>query len=155
LNYLIDDKTKVIGVGSFGKVFLSSNKHNPNFKVAIKVLDKEKLHGNLDLVVKEIAALNKLDHPNIVKYFETYNDVKYIYLVMEHIQGMPLFDKITNTRNQSFSEVQACKYLKQIVSAIKHCHALNIVHRDIKPENIMITEMDTIRLIDFGLCSLN
>jgi serine/threonine protein kinase len=90
-----------------------------------------------------------------VKYFETYNDVKYIYLVMEYIQGMPLFEKITNTRNQSFSEVQACKYLKQIVSAIRHCHALNIVHRDIKPENIMITDMDTIRLIDFGLCSLN
>lgn len=50
LNYIIDERTKVLGVGSFGKVFLSTNKHNPNFKVAIKVLDKEKLHGNLDLV---------------------------------------------------------------------------------------------------------
>ncbi len=96
---MIDEKTKVLGVGSFGKVFLSANKHNPNFKVAIKVLDKEKLHSNLDLVVQEIAALNKLDHPNIVKYFETYNDIKYIYLVMEYVQGMPLFEKITNTCN--------------------------------------------------------
>ena len=50
-NYLIDEKTKVLGVGSFGKVFMSSNRHNPDFKVAIKVLDKEKLNGNLDLVV--------------------------------------------------------------------------------------------------------
>jgi len=48
---LIDEKTKVLGVGSFGKVFMSSNRHNPDFKVAIKVLDKEKLNGNLDLVV--------------------------------------------------------------------------------------------------------
>jgi serine/threonine protein kinase len=86
-----------------------------------------------------------------VKYFETYNDVKYIYLVMEYIQGMPLFDKITNAHNQNFSEAQACIYLKQLVSAIKHCHALNIVHRDIKPENIMITDNDTVKLIDFGL----
>lgn len=99
MNYLIDDNTKVLGVGSFGKVFMTTNKHDPNFKVAIKVLDKEKLKGNLDLVVQEISALNKLDHPNIVKYFETYNDVKYIYLVMEYIQGMPLFDKITNAHN--------------------------------------------------------
>ena len=96
---MIDDNTKVLGVGSFGKVFMTTNKHDPNFKVAIKVLDKEKLKGNLDLVVQEISALNKLDHPNIVKYFETYNDVKYIYLVMEYIQGMPLFDKITNAHN--------------------------------------------------------
>ena len=50
-NYTIDDKTKVLGVGSFGKVFMSSNRHNPDFKVAIKVLDKEKLNGNLELVV--------------------------------------------------------------------------------------------------------
>jgi len=67
--------------------------------VAIKVLDKEKLNDNLDLVVQEIAALNKLDHPNIVKYFETYNDIKYIYLVMEYIQGIPLFEKITSTQD--------------------------------------------------------
>jgi len=67
--------------------------------VAIKVLDKEKLNDNLDLVVQEIAALNKLDHPNIVKYFETYNDIKYIYLVMEYIQGIPLFEKITSNQD--------------------------------------------------------
>ena len=62
-------------------------------------MDKEKLNDNLDLVVQEIAALNKLDHPNIVKYFETYNDIKYIYLVMEYIQGIPLFEKITSTQD--------------------------------------------------------
>lgn len=75
----------MLGLGSFGKVFLSQNRYNPDFQVAIKVLDKEKLNDKLDLVIQEIAALNKLDHPNIVKYFETYNDVKYIYLVMEYI----------------------------------------------------------------------
>lgn len=42
----------------------------------------------------EIATLHTLDHPNIVKYYETYNDAMYIYLVMEYITGMPLFEKI-------------------------------------------------------------
>ena len=42
----------------------------------------------------EIATLNTLDHPNIVKYYETYNDQKYIYLVMEYVSGVPLYDKI-------------------------------------------------------------
>ena len=45
--------------------------------------------------MEEVAILNRLDHPNIVKYFETYDDAKYIYLVMEYISGSQLFDKIT------------------------------------------------------------
>ena len=45
-------------------------------------------------MMDEIATLNKLDHPNIVKYIETYNDAKYIYLVMEYVEGLPLFEKI-------------------------------------------------------------
>ena len=63
-------------------------------KVAIKVLDKDKLKMTLSNIMDEIATLNTLDHPNIVKYYETYNDAKYIYLVMEFISGMPLFEKI-------------------------------------------------------------
>ena len=43
----------------------------------------------------EVQILNKLDHPNIVNYFETYDDKRYLYLVMEYIDGMELFDKIT------------------------------------------------------------
>lgn len=85
-----------MGSGSFGKVFMTNNKHDKNFKVAIKVMDKEKLGEHIGLIIDEVNTLNELDHPNIVKYFETYNDHKYIYLVMEYVKGKPLFDKITN-----------------------------------------------------------
>jgi calcium-dependent protein kinase len=47
------------------------------------------------MVIDEIAILRKLDHPNIVKYIECYNDHKYIYLVMEYVRGMCLFDYLT------------------------------------------------------------
>ena len=86
----------MIGCGAFGKVFATFNLHNKNQKVAIKVMDKEKLEGVLDNVMDKINLLNRLDHPNIVNYFETYNDLKFIYLVMEFVDGMPLFDKITS-----------------------------------------------------------
>jgi calcium-dependent protein kinase len=75
---------------------MTTNKQDKNFKVAIKVMDKEKLGSNIELIIDEVNTLNTLDHPNIVKYFETYNDHKFIYLVMEYIKGKPLFDKITN-----------------------------------------------------------
>ena len=74
---------------------MTTNKFETNFQVAIKVLDKQKLSENIECIMEEVAILNKLDHPNIVKYFETYDDTKYIYLVMEYISGCQLFDKIT------------------------------------------------------------
>lgn len=143
----------MLGVGAFGKVFLTTNKFDKNFKVAIKVLDKQRLCQNLNEIMEEIATLNTLDHPNIVKYYETYNDQKYIYLVMEYVTGQPLYDKICAQENQIFTERQAANYMRNLFQAINHCHAQNIVHRDIKPDNIMITDNDTVRLIDFGLAA--
>ena len=54
--------------------------------------------------MEEVAILNQLDHPNIVKYYETYDDQKYIYLVMEYIHGFQLFEMITAQENQTFTE---------------------------------------------------
>jgi len=55
--------------------------------------------------MEEVAILHTLDHPNICKYYETYDDSKYIYLVMEYISGCQLFTKITQQSNQTFGEV--------------------------------------------------
>jgi len=49
--------------------------------------------------MEEVSILHALDHPNIVKYYETYNDQKYIYLVMEYVTGTQLFEKITQQAN--------------------------------------------------------
>ena len=107
---------------------------------------------DLDQIVHEVDSLNKLDHPNIVKYFETYNDDNHVYLVMELVQGKQLFDTIVcEEQRKTFNEQRARHYMYQVLSAIKHCHAQGVIHRDIKPENILVTESDNIRLIDFGL----
>jgi calcium-dependent protein kinase len=95
--------------------------------------------------------LTKLDHPNIVKYYETYDDDKYIYLVMEFIGGGELFDKIAQQSNNVFSEEMAAYYMKKLFSALNHMHSQGVVHRDIKPENIMLTINGELKLIDFGL----
>ena len=55
-----------------------------------------------------MGILTTLDHPNIVKYYETYDDSKYMYLVMEYCQGGELFDKIASQENQNFNEKEAC-----------------------------------------------
>ena len=103
-NYHIDSKTKVLGIGAFGRVFMTYNKHDTNFQVAIKVLDKVKLRDEIEYIMEEVAILHTLDHPNIVKYYETYDDPKYMYLVMEYVTGTQLFEKITQQENQTFTE---------------------------------------------------
>lgn len=84
---------------------------DPSAKVAIKVLDKHKLQEHIDQLMEEINILYKLDHPNIVNYFETYDDKKYLYLVMEYVKGMEMFDKISNKKSNRFSEKTAAHYM--------------------------------------------
>ena len=150
-NYVIDQNTEVLGQGAFGKVFKTYNKHNNELKVAVKVLSKSKLKDHLETIKTEVEVLTRLDHPNIVKYYETYIDERYIYLVMEYIGGGELFDKIATTDNQTFTEEDSRLYLRKLLSACNHMHAQGVVHRDIKPENIMMTEEGELKLIDFGL----
>ena len=122
-NYHISNDTKILGSGSFGKVFLTNNKHEKDHWVAIKVLNKTKLKDHFDAIEEEVGILTKLDHPNIVKYYETYIDEKYIYLVMEYIGGGELFDKIASMKNQVFSEDMAAEYMKKLFGALNHMHA--------------------------------
>jgi len=60
---------------------------NSEFKVAIKTIQKRRLVGKLDPLKDEIKTLAALDHPNIVKYYETYESPNYLYLVMEYCEG--------------------------------------------------------------------
>ena len=96
-----------------------------------------------------MGILQTLDHPNIVKYYETYDDVKYIYLVMELCSGGELLDKVSKSGH--FSEKEAADVMSKLMRALIHCHSNNVVHRDIKPENIMFSEDGEVKLIDFGL----
>ena len=86
-NYIIEPNSTIIGMGNFGRVYKTVNVHDKDHIVAIKVLDKQKLQFEIELIIEEVAILNKLDHMNIVKYFETYVDTKYVYCVMEYIDG--------------------------------------------------------------------
>ena len=87
LNYDITPSSRLLGSGAYGRVFHTKNKQYQDLEVAIKVLDKQKLQEDIDLIIEEVAILNKLDHPNIVRYYETYDDKQHVYLVMEYVRG--------------------------------------------------------------------
>ena len=142
----------MLGAGNFGKVFLATSQADKDFTVAIKTIPKAKVLDTLDLIRDEISTLCALDHPNIIKYYETYESPNYIYLVMEHCKGSELFEKLaSNNDDEKFTEQATARVMKSLFKALNHCHSAGIAHRDIKPENIMIDETNDVKLIDFGL----
>ena len=71
-NYHMGVGIKRLGKGAFGEVFLTHHVKNKAHQVAIKRLTKKSLQGHMEMIEEEIKILTKLDHPNIVKYYETY-----------------------------------------------------------------------------------
>merc|ERR1712203_785421 len=109
---------------------------------------------NIDRFKQEIAIMKMGDHPNIIKLFETFEDHRNIYLVMELCIGGELFDRIIEAGH--FTETQAATLMQQIVKAIYFMHESHVCHRDLKPENFLFTtkesiEKNTLKIIDFGL----
>ena len=82
----------ILGSGSFGKVRLYRDRKCKGMKYAIKTLVKDGVTRNvLDCLISEVAILRSLDHPNIVKYYETFEDDYYVHIVMEYLQGDDLY----------------------------------------------------------------
>ena len=142
---------KQLGSGSFGRVFLVT--HNETKKLyALKVIDKRKLlvsYGKLDIIYNEINIHSKLDHENIIKLYNIYEDNDNINIIMEYAPNGNLFELLSKEKN-GFSEYKAFEYFIQVVNAVYYLHNNNIIHRDIKPENILIGEDNKIKLCDFG-----
>ena len=102
-------------------------------------------------MMNEINNLKILDHPNILRMYESYECDKRYYIVTDISKGGELFDEIA--KNRYFTEPNAQTVIKALTSCISYIHYHGIMHRDLKPENILLEETyeyDKIKLIDFG-----
>ena len=78
----------------------------------------------------EVDILSQLDHPNVVKLYEIFDEGDCLYLVMELMVGGELFDRIVE--KEHYSEKEAADTIRPLVDAIRYCHSMGIVHRDLK-----------------------
>ena len=152
----IYEKIKLLGEGSYGKVWLV--KHKILGKLfALKIIKRNNDIYFNNKVQKEIQILKKLDHPFILKIIEFHSTETEYHLITDYCQNGELYSEIVNRGR--FSEREASFIIYQILLAIRYCHNMGIVHRDIKPENIMIERKEAsgllrVKLIDFGVAKI-
>ncbi|KAL3698304.1 hypothetical protein R1sor_012380 [Riccia sorocarpa] len=145
-----------IGTGSYGKVVLHRSRKDGKL-YAIKEKDFRatpiaiKLQTALMDVLREVAIMKKLDHPNIVKLVEVIDDPEsdYFYMVLEYVEGRWIFEG--SGPPGGIGEEAARRYFLDVVAGLSYLHKNHIVHGDIKPENLLITGDARIKIGDFGV----
>ncbi|XP_007438670.1 ribosomal protein S6 kinase alpha-3 isoform X4 [Python bivittatus] len=143
---------KVLGQGSFGKVFLVKKISGSDAKqlYAMKVLKKATLKVRDRVRTKmERDILVEVNHPFIVKLHYAFQTEGKLYLILDFLRGGDLFTRLS--KEVMFTEDDVKFYLAELALALDHLHSLGIIYRDLKPENILLDEEGHIKLTDFGL----
>jgi calcium-dependent protein kinase len=148
--------------GQFGAAYLATHKKSGE-KRAVKVIGKSKFRAQADRqfhfrqLRDEIRIMNKMSHPNVIKFHEVFESSSNLYIVMECCSGGELFDRIKAQPSGAYSEKDAAKVLRQIASGIAYMHKNRIAHCDLKPDNFLFASPDkdaALKIIDFGMSKM-
>ncbi|MBI4853427.1 MAG: serine/threonine protein kinase [Acidobacteria bacterium] len=164
LNNVISDRYKIeaeLGRGGFAIVYLARDLRLNNKQVVVKILDEDILKEDVGWVLqkflKEITALSKISHPNVVSIYDSgvLADGR-PFFVMEYIKGKTLRSLLYGA-NTGISPTQVANIMLQLGDALSNVHRENIYHRDLKPENILvqtINNLEYVKIIDFGIATV-
>ncbi|CAD8120290.1 unnamed protein product [Paramecium sonneborni] len=141
---------QLIGEGLSAKVFQSIDKKSKK-AVAVKMIKQEfgREEQVLDIVQTEVSILQSLNHQNIVKVIEVYENDQTFWIVQEFVAGIPLSDIL----KQKLASNEIKSIMIGLLNTVMYLQSLKIVHRDIKPENIIIQKDNSIKVIDFGFAA--
>ncbi len=142
----------LLGQGGMGIVFKARHKQKRRW-VALKILfaRESSERAFAERFAREARALESLNHPNIVSLHESGEVGGRFYLAMEYVEGRTLRDLL---QTGQLSATTTFEIIRQMCDALEAAHALGLVHRDLKPENVLLNNIGTAKLADFGLAKL-
>ncbi|KAI0886009.1 Pkinase-domain-containing protein [Annulohypoxylon maeteangense] len=167
---------KTLGLGSAAHVRLVRHKFTQQL-AAVKILSRDVRHNTqpgsiaeLDIwdrsrkeyetenripftIEREVAILKLINHPNIVKLYDIWENHQEIYIVLEFVECGDFYGYLDD--HGRLPEPEAMFFLRQLASALQYMHSFNICHRDLKPENILITKEKQLKITDFGMSALH
>jgi CRP-like cAMP-binding protein len=146
--------TQCVGRGGMSVVY-EARQLATDRKVALKMMNHRFIYqlGALRRFRREAAILKTLDHPSIATLYETFSAYRTEFLAMEFCEGRTLSDVIAS--GGALPEDFVRRLLGQLAIALDYVHGRGIVHRDLKPSNVVLTRSGTIKLLDFGIVSVD
>ena len=149
-----------LGEGGMGAVYKALHTRLDKV-VALKVLPAERMRdaGAVARFEREMKAVGKLDHPNIVRAMDAGEEDGMHFLVMEYVEGLDLSQLAKNTGPLPVAD--ACELVRQAALGLAEAHEHGLVHRDIKPSNLMLAKPKkkkgepTVKILDLGLALLS
>lgn len=153
--YILDYRHE-LGTGAFSKVVKGQKRladGSPGHSVAVKCISRtaDLKAEDVASLQEEVTVLKSIDHPNIIKLYDFYEEKKMYYMVIELMEGGELFERIV--KKTFYNEKEARDLIRILLDALAYLHRRNIVHRDLKPENLLLkspyNDFD-IKLADFG-----
>lgn len=156
--------TNIVGQGGMGSIYRAEDLRLPGRLCAVKEVQPESgvspevQEQAQEQFLQEASILARLDHPNLPKVSDFFQEQGRAYLVMDFVPGRDLRELILDTwgQGEALTEEQVMDWAVQIVDALDylHTHEPPVLHRDIKPANLKLTPANRIKLVDFGLVKL-
>ena len=142
---------KLIGKGGFSSVYLvTSMKFDIPFVAKVTQLPtSDSSEEEKKTIENEVLALESLNHPNIIRLFDHFQDRTNYYMILEYCSGGSLQNEVSKMKGMSVRRFKTLA--KQIVSALAQCHKKSIAHHDLKLGNILLDSFGRAKLADFGI----
>ncbi|XP_044732727.1 serine/threonine-protein kinase Nek8 [Chrysoperla carnea] len=149
-------KIKIVGKGSSGTAILYERNIDKKLVVVKEVNLFDLSENEKELALNEVHVLSVLNHPNIIGYYGSLEQNGSLFIEMEYADNGTLADLLNtlNSTNNFLPNTIIVHVFSQIVSAICHIHANNILHRDLKTANIFLNIDGSVKVGDFGLSKL-
>jgi len=155
-SYVLEPRSE-LGTGAFSKVVKATKKTadgSAGVAVAVKCISRttsELKQEDVESLHEEVEVLRSIDHPNVIKLYDFFEEKKMFYMVIELMEGGELFERIV--KKTFYNEKEARDLIRILLDALAYLHHAGIVHRDLKPENLLLkspyNDFD-IKLADFG-----
>ncbi|CAK1604092.1 unnamed protein product [Parnassius mnemosyne] len=147
---------RTIGKGTYGNVYLCATKERKNLTIVKDIQLNIKVQNHNQEIANEVKILSKMNHPNIIKFYNCYYPDNHVMICMEYATRGNLAEYMYERCPKLIIQEEILFYFSQVLLGVNYIHNLDIIHRDLKAENILLTGKHgvIVKIGDFGISKM-